>query len=128
MPLICPKCGEGPLKIEAAMELPPDSRSDEITLQILRCMSCGFDGLGVYEESRRGAIGSESVDHRGYHVDSSLIKYLRSVLLRCPEPKNPRCTCSSHSALNKVDRYGRWDWLNETNYHGVFHLKFKNEE
>jgi len=108
------------------MELPPDTRSDEITLQILMCMSCGFNGLGVYEESRRGALDSESIDHRGYRVDSSLIKYLRGIMLRCPDPKNPRCACSSHSELKIVDRYGRWNWLNQNQHYGIFYLKFKD--
>ncbi len=127
MPLICPNC-RGSLKIDAAMELPPDSRSDEISLQILRCMSCGFEGLGVYEESRRGALDYESIDHRGYHVDSSLLNHLRSIILRCPEPNNPRCNCSSHFELKSVDRYGRWDWLKQTQHYGVFHIKLKDEE
>jgi predicted RNA-binding Zn-ribbon protein involved in translation (DUF1610 family) len=125
MPLICPKCGEGSLKIEEGIELPPDSRSDEITVQILRCNSCGFNGLGVYEESRRGSLDSESIDHRGYHVDSREINDLRNKIRQCPEPNNPRCKCSVHSILGSIDGIGRWSWLNQIQHQGIFELKIE---
>ena len=69
MAFLCPACdAAGGLKITRRLELPPDSRSDEITLQIVRCRRCNFEGLAIYEESRRGALGDEAVDHRGYMV------------------------------------------------------------
>ena len=43
MGFICPKCRGISLEITSTIELPPDSRSDEITVQILKCTKCGFD-------------------------------------------------------------------------------------
>ncbi len=68
MPFQCPECSTKTLKITHKLELPPDSRSDEITLQIIECSGCGFGGIAVYEESRRGALDDDSFDHTGYRV------------------------------------------------------------
>ena len=57
MSFACPECLTKSLKITAKLELPPDSRSDEITVQVVACSRCGFAGVAVYEESRRGAHG-----------------------------------------------------------------------
>jgi C4-type Zn-finger protein len=65
---ICPACKYKTLEIISSIELPPDIRSDEITLQILKCKNCEFKSLGLYEESRRGALGYESVNHRGFYL------------------------------------------------------------
>lgn len=65
MAFICPQCfGKGTLEIKVSMQLPSDSRSDEIALQTVGCSQCGFQGLAVYEESRRGTLGGISQDKR----------------------------------------------------------------
>jgi hypothetical protein len=106
----CPEC-QGTLRITATMELPPDSRSDEIALQIVRCRDCGFAGVAVYEESRRGTLGSESVDHRGFRIGAADLSALRRQIRNCPQPGNPRCGCVAHQALGRKDSSGRWAGL-----------------
>jgi hypothetical protein len=105
----CLECSQGkPLRITGRIELAPDARSDEISLQIIHCSTCGFQGLAVYEESSRGALGSESVDHYGYAADSSAIQAVRSLIKQCPAPGNANCKCASHQELNRLDPSGRW--------------------
>jgi hypothetical protein len=112
MPFQCPECTRSrTLEITDLIELPRDSRSDEITLQIVRCSGCGFEGIAVYEESRRGGFDDESVDHRGWHVRAADLRRLRETIRRCPKPRNPRCSCAAHRALGKKDGSGRWRGL-----------------
>ena len=112
MSFLCPDCSTaGTLKIVSRLELPPDSRSDEITLQIVQCSRCGFEGIAVYEESRRGAMGGESVDHRGYYVSESDLQELKQQMKKCPSPRNARCACAVHRRLGGKDASGRWDGL-----------------
>jgi len=68
MPFLCPSCNKPSLEIVRSIELPPDDEWDEITVQTLVCSgaACGFSGIGIYEESRRGALDSECVRHTGY--------------------------------------------------------------
>ena len=73
MEFVCTKCLGASMKITSSIELPPDSRSDEITVQTLKCSKCGFAGLGIYEESRRRRLDSESFHHHGYHMDDSAL-------------------------------------------------------
>jgi C4-type Zn-finger protein len=47
MPLVCPECSSASLNVTARLELPPDSRSDEITVQIVQCSQCGFSAAAV---------------------------------------------------------------------------------
>jgi hypothetical protein len=101
----CPEC-QGALRITARLELPP-----EITLQIVACQDCGFAGIAVYEESRRGALDSESVDHRGFRIDAGNLAALRKQIRSCPERSNPRCLCAAHQALGRKDNSGRWAGL-----------------
>jgi hypothetical protein len=107
MPFQCPAC-QGTLRITASLELPPDSRSDEITLQIVKCGECGFEAIGIYEESRRGALGTESVDHRGFRIDAADLRALRRQIRSCPRPNDPHCDCAAHQALGRTDSSGRW--------------------
>jgi hypothetical protein len=105
----CPNCSnKRSLQIVARIELPPDVRSDEIALQILNCSSCDFQGVGIYEESRRGALGSESYDHYGFTLPKVEFSALQAKVKRCPRPNNPRCTCDSHRELGRKDEGGRW--------------------
>jgi len=104
----CPKCHNKTLAIIYRIELPSDARSDEITLQVIRCGGCNFEGIAIYEESRRGALDSETYDHYGYSLDSQELKSIKALIKRCPEPANPRCICDSHQNLNERDGFGRW--------------------
>jgi hypothetical protein len=105
----CPQCtSRKSLKIVKSIELAPDSRSDEICLQVVRCQDCKYEGLAVYEESSRGALDAESVDHYGYSVDRELLCSIKSLINHCPKPGDARCDCSSHQRLNQRDKSGRW--------------------
>jgi C4-type Zn-finger protein len=75
MALQCPKCNEYSLKITDKMNLPPDSHSDEIIIQIINCDNCDFEGIAIYEEFRRGSLDDESYIHVGYELTkTTLIK------------------------------------------------------
>lgn len=105
----CPECSaHRSLRIMARIELPPDSRSDEIALQIVKCARCGFAGVAVYEESRRGALENESFDHRGYRVGQAELAALRKTMRQCRQPGNRRCDCTAHRELGQRDIGGRW--------------------
>jgi len=105
----CPECSQREsLRILKRIELAPDARSDEISLQVIRCDTCGFQGLAAYEESSRGALGSESVDHYGYTADAQSIKSVISLINQCPAPRDSGCKCTSHRHLNLRDTTGRW--------------------
>jgi hypothetical protein len=115
MGLVCPECHApgGTLAITAKIELPPDSRSDEITLQIIRCSKCHFDAIAAYEESRRGGLDDDHYSHTGYSIDAADLKEVRKLIRRCPARGNPRCTCAAHRELGHQDASGRWDGLAE---------------
>ena len=106
----CPEC-RGTLRITDRIELPPDSRSDEITLQIVGCRDCRFAAIAVYEESRGGALDSESIDHRGFRLAAADLKALRKQMRSCPQRGNPRCECATHRWLGRTDISGRWAGL-----------------
>jgi len=124
MPFLCPECsGSRSLDITSKLELPSDSRSDEITLQIVKCSHCGFAGIAVYEESRRGALDSESIDHTGYHVSAKDLNMLQKTIKQCPKPTNPRCNCSAHRKLGKKNASGRWGGLDAICLEKAFPMK-----
>ena len=105
----CPSCSSRrSLEIISRIELPPDARSDEITLQIVKCQHCDFTAVAIYEESHRGALDSEVFDHYGYALDQKELKGLKALIKQCPEPKNRRCSCDSHRSLRRKDSSGRW--------------------
>ena len=115
MPFLCPECGSMSLSIVQSIELPYDARSDEITLQVVECSGCRFSGIAVYEESRRGGLDSESVDHQGYRVSAEVLGTLKRTISRCPRPREPRCGCRTHATLGRRNELSRWDWLERTN-------------
>ena len=125
MPFLCPTCSEKSLRITSKIELPPDSRSDEIALQIVACSQCSFAGIAVYEESRRGAMGSESFDHTGYRVSAEDLAALRKTISRCRQPRNRRCRCSAHRELGSRDGSGRWNGLEGIHREGAFTLRLR---
>jgi len=121
LPFTCPDCSRpGSLRITLRIELPPDSRSDEITLQVVECSDCGFAGIAVYEESRRGSLGSETWNHTGYHLPKAELRDLRKMMKSCPDPTNPRCTCAAHQYLSPTDAAGRWNALHSLDTRDAF--------
>jgi len=95
------------------MELPADSRSDDISLQVVECLGCGFSALAVYQESRRGALDSEAWEHTCYRVHAQDLQRLLDAIKSCPEPNNPACTCSAHQQLGRQDALGAWNGLED---------------
>jgi len=77
---LCPECGGKTLVIEKSLDLGADDRYDERALQVVSCGSCGFTGAALYEESRRGSLGSECVDHAGYCVPDDVAAAVREAL------------------------------------------------
>ena len=120
----CPNCRSVPnsLRIQRTIALPSDSRSDEISLQILRCKGCGFRAVAVYEESRRGSLGSESWSHQGFELALPDLQAIRRMIRACPDDSNPRCTCPSHQVLGRRDRSGRWEGLGGMSIQRSFNL------
>ena len=108
---VCPGCGEAALRITVAFELPADSRSDEITVQGLRCGDCGARGVAVYEESRRGRLDSDCWVHGGYALPPEAAAELHGLIDGCPRPRDPHCRCPAHLALGATDADGRWNGL-----------------
>ena len=123
MPFLCPQCKLPQLNITAKIELSPDSRSDEIMLQIIKCYLCGFSGIAVYEESRRGSMDSESFTYYGYRVSPADLRALRELIKNCPDPKNRRCECFAHHTLNVKDISGRWNALADVHLDGRFGIE-----
>jgi hypothetical protein len=105
----CPVCrSRSSLEISWSISLPPDSRSDEICQQVVECLSCGFRGLSVYEESRRGPLDAGHWEHTGYRASLSLVQTIETGIRSCKDPMNPHCPCTAHSALNRQDSQGYW--------------------
>jgi hypothetical protein len=108
---ICPDCGEAGLAGGLGIELPPDSWSDEISLGPISCTLCAFRGIGVYQESRRGRLDSESWQHAGYPAAGSLCDALQQSINLCPDAGKKNCTCPTHQMLGTTDANGAWNWL-----------------
>ena len=104
----CPECHTANLAISLSITLPPDSRSDDIILQIVRCRHCHFRAAAIYEESRRGRLDSESWEHRGYRIGQEELARLNRLLKSCQARKDKDCDCPAHQALGQRNEYGRW--------------------
>lgn len=108
---VCPECGAGALRLIAALEIPADSMSDEITLQVAACGACGLEAAAVYEESRRGSLDSDCWIHGGYRLPAGRAAELLALIRSCPRPADPHCTCPAHARLGVTDDTGRWAGL-----------------
>ena len=128
MAFICPQCLQGSLKITERIELEGDSRSDDIALQLLVCSSCSFDGIAVYQESRRGALDSESYDHYGYAVSDEDFRAFCALLEQCPDRGKSNCDCATHRALNRFNESGRWNALESYDQKSYFQMRFAEDE
>lgn len=107
MSFVCPNCQRSDsLQITHKLELPPDGRSDEISLQIVACGKCAFRGMAVYEESRRGA--TESWHHDGRLMAVADVDLLTKDISQCPQPGNSRCDCQTHQFYGRTNESGVW--------------------
>jgi hypothetical protein len=102
---VCPGCKNKALTIQRSIELGPDSRDDEYSLQAVRCVECDFMGVATYQESRRGA--EESWDHICYRMDEAEFESLLDKLLKCRQPSKPKCACDAHNHFGVKNEYGR---------------------
>lgn len=110
----CPQClTRDSLEIAWALELPPDSLSEEISLQVVTCGVCKFRGLAVYEESRRGDPEVDTWQHIGYWVSPDSVDSIIDAIHACPDPHNPHCRCEAHLSLARKDVRGVWHGLVE---------------
>ena len=112
----CPTCLKNTLHITTKIELPPDNRSDEITLQLVKCTRCALQAIAIYEESRRGALDSELWNHTGYQVDDDALKAVTQAIKQCPSPSNPNCQCQPHRTLEKMLLDRSWQGVNTTSF------------
>jgi hypothetical protein len=101
---LCPECGETTLKIERSIELGCDSRSDECSVQAVRCKQCDMVGVTTYEESRRGA--GESVNHYGHKMDRADYNAFLRELKQCNDRGNAECSCKAHERFGAQNEHG----------------------
>jgi hypothetical protein len=106
----CPSCGGKTLGITFALELPPGSEDDEITLQTLKCAACDFYGVAVYRESRQGSLDCESWRHDGYPIEDEALERIYEALLLCPKPRDRRCPCPTHTS------FAQQNWVNPVHF------------
>lgn len=118
---VCRACSRPTLEIRESLEVPADARWDELSLQTLSCSACGFTGVAIYEESRRGALDSEIWNHTGFSFEQA--EALGKKISSCPEPSNRRCTCSVHQELGAQDERGFWLWPKQLDYGTSFAIK-----
>jgi len=105
----CPDCRfPARFEIASSLELPPDTNWDEISMQIVRCANCGFCGVALYQESRRGAFGKSLIVHQGYAVALQNIGILEQAIATCPSPGDHHCECRSHALIQQVYASGAW--------------------
>jgi len=129
MSFFCPQClTRNTLEIVLSIELLPDRRSDEISLQVVSCSVCAFRGLAVYEETRHGQSGSDSWNHIGYWVSPDAVESVSAAIRSCPNPFNPRCACTAHADLGERDVYGKWRGLLEMERGHTFKMRIYDGE
>jgi hypothetical protein len=124
MSFFCPQCFyPGSLEITFSLQLPADSRSDDISLQVVECNGCGFRGLAVYEESRRGRLDAEAWEHTGYRIAEADLTPLIALMRSCPDPLNGRCGCDAHRTFGMTGPNGRWQGLLDVQTAGTFSMR-----
>lgn len=111
MAFVCPDCSKSSLEVFNFIELPYDSRSDEIRVQTLECTACPFIGAGIYEESRRGSFEHDSWEHSCFRMELNHFHALKNMIKKCPDPSNYDCSCFSHKGLGVTNDLGRWQGL-----------------
>ena len=119
---VCPACRAPKLAIVASLELPSDSRSDEISAQVIECGGCGMVGAAAYEESRRGSLDSEHWTHVGFRLQPERAVALLDLIRSCPTPASHSCTCQAHQEIGRVVDH-RWIGLQPWNATDPFELQ-----
>jgi hypothetical protein len=110
----CPQCQTpNSLEIDCSIELPPDRETEEISLQVVACGICIYQGVAVYAEARGSCPEAESWRHVGFWVSPDAVESVRKAIQACPDPHNRGCECDSHTALGQKDLHGRWKGLLE---------------
>ncbi len=122
----CPQCQTlNTLEIIQSIDLPPDWRSDEISLQVVGCTVCAFRGLAVYEEFQHGAE-TDLWKHIGYWVSRDAVESILETMRSCLDAHNPRCNCPAHTSLGQQDVYGSWRGLLEIKRGHTFSMRLFN--
>lgn len=123
----CPQClSPGSLEIQCSIELPPDRQSDEISLQVITCLACGFQGLAVYSEGRGSVPESERWRHVGYWVSPDAVASVRQAILTCPDSQDRDCGCPAHVDLGAQDYRGLWKGLLELERGHTFSMRLQS--
>lgn len=82
----CPSCDQHDvLIINTTVDIPEHTQYDEVCVQSIQCLSCDKHGMAVYEESRRGSLQDESVNHFGYWLEPESQINLDRLLKSCQE-------------------------------------------
>jgi len=117
------------MQMKAAIELPPDGRSDEITLSVCECPLCKAMAVTVYQESRRGSLDDDSSEVAGYRLQAKDYSLLVDLIGRCPARERKHCECSTHRILGRERPDGIWDGLtlNGITPAGYFDVEFVPE-
>ena len=112
----CPSCkAASSLVIARRIEVDPPAPSSETSVQLVECKDCHFRALAVYQESRAGALDSESVGHRGYPLDDSEFESFAGIIKECPDRLNRHCRCPSHLKLDKLAASDSWPGASNQN-------------
>ena len=120
----CPQClTRDGLEIQSSIELPPDRRSQDISLQVVRCTACRFTGLAVYEEARGSSEGVDKWKHIGYWVSPDAVASVEAAIRSCPQPTWRECDCPAHAALGQKDFNGLWRGLIEMERGHTFSMR-----
>lgn len=122
---VCPDCLRlGSLRFVNRLEVDGDALWDEIALQTLVCESCGFAGLAVYKEERRGSFYSETVEHLGYRIDRAGYDVIRGLIEACPNRDAFDCGCPTHATLGSTDpTTAMWNGLAAYSITGNFPMR-----
>lgn len=84
----CPGCKKhDALMIKLSVEIPEHTVFDDVDIQSIRCNNCKKSGMGIYEESRRGNLQDETVNHYGYWLDTESQLNLDQLLESCQNDK-----------------------------------------
>ncbi len=121
MSIRCPDCQAGALSFVARLEVPPDGRWDEIGFCVYDCR-CGFRGVAVSCEERRGRLDTETVETYGLRLDDAHAQVLLELIRRCPDPSDRRCRCEAHLALGRQEK-GEWAGLDAWGAHDPFRIE-----
>jgi hypothetical protein len=88
------------LRVLDIIELPSDSRSDEITIKI-----------------------DEAFSHFGFQIPKNEFNQIRSLISKCPSKKNVRYDSKSHQLLEMENQNGLWIDMSPYQLSGQFWIR-----